>query len=165
MNKPHTLYAALTEAVDNYNERNNCTRAQLADAVGYVGKNAAIQFSNALNPLNHSKTLNDEKKYILLHELDDEDRVIFFTQYMRQFNLRPVAIERCSITFVDMHDMIDDAMMEGDEAFKITKLALRDKTLDEDELRAIVKENTEAAQKYQELADMAQHRLDEVGVE
>ena len=78
MNKPFNLYEALTKAVDDYNTRHKYSRGHLADALGYIGANAAIQFSNALNPLNHDKTLNDERKYRLLHSFDEEARIVFF---------------------------------------------------------------------------------------
>jgi len=160
MNKPLILYTALTKAVDNYNDRNRYTRGHLADAIGFIGTNAAIQFSNALNPLNHDKTLNDEKKYKLMHTFEHEDLMVFFTYYMQQFGLRPVAICRPKVTVVNFSRATDDATIKGNEAFKTTKYALRDETLTREELQSIIKENQEAAQKYQELVDLALGRLE-----
>lgn len=162
MNKPYILYTALTEAVDHYNERNNYTRGHLADAIGFVGKNASIQFSNALNPLNHDKTLNDEKKYTLLHALDHEDRMVFFTNYMKQFGLRPACIMTPDVVHVNLHQVVDDAQIEADESFKTSKLALRDGTLTKDELKAIIKESSEAEAKQAEIRAIAQARLKEM---
>ncbi len=159
MNKPLILYTALTKAVDNYNERNHYSRSKLADDLGFMGENASIQFSNRLNPLNHSKTLNDERKYILLHKMDLEDQVIFFTHYMKQFGLKPVAINAPEITFLSMHEAIDSAQIESAEAFHVSKMALKDGTLTIDELEAIVKEESEAEQAHAELRAMAEQRL------
>ena len=85
MEKPYNLYTALTKAVEDYNERKNLDRGHLADALGFKGVNSAIQLSNALNPNNHTKTLNDEKKYRLLESVDDEARMVFFREWMRQW--------------------------------------------------------------------------------
>jgi|GEM_PF-3192957 len=160
MNKPFIYYTALTKAVDNYNTRNLYTRGKLADDLGFIGENAANQFSNALNPINHDKTLNDEKKYKLMHTLEEEDLVIFFAYYMKQFGLKPISVSTPCVTYESLHQAADDAMIEGDEAFKTIKLSLRDKTLTSYELRAIVKESTEAEHAYAQTRVMAQNRLD-----
>lgn len=162
MNKPFIYYTALTKAVENYNKRHNYKRGHLADLLGFVGPNAANQFSNALNPINHDKILNDEKKYTLLYALDPEDRIVFFTHYMRQFGLKPVPINTPVVTFTSLHHAADNAMIEGDEAFKTIKLSLRDKTLDRDELKDIIKETTEAEHAHAQTRIMAQARLDEM---
>ena len=55
--------------------------------------------------------------------------------------------------------VVDDAMIEGDEAFKVSKMALRDDTLDENELKAMMKEHDEASKKHREAYEMAEARL------
>lgn len=164
MTKPFIYYTALTRAVDDYNERHDYKRATLADKLGFVGENAAIQFSNALNPLNHGKTLNDERKYTLFHALDQEALTVFFTHYMKQFSLKPVPVSVPVVTFKSLHHAADNAMIEGDEAFKTIKLSLRDRTLTRDELKAIIKETSEAEEAYAQTRIMAQNRFDSMGV-
>ena len=162
MNKPLILYTAFTKAVDNYNERHHFTRGHLADALGFVGANAANQLSNALNPLNHDKTLNDEKKYKLLHTLERDDVMIFFTHYMKQFGLKPALISTPKVTYISLHCAADNAMMEADEAFRATKLSLRDKTLTQKELEDIVRENSEAEEAHALTRRLAEKRLEEM---
>ncbi len=159
MNKPLILYTALTKAVDNYNERNHFSRSKLADDLGFVGANAAIQLSNALNPLNHDKILNDEKKCRLLHVLKYEDLLIYFKHYMQQFGLRPVSIRRPEASMHDIHKSTDAAMIVDGEAFRVTKSALRDKTLTANELQAIIDHNKEAEKLHAEVRHMAEERL------
>jgi len=161
MNKPVTIYNAFIKAVDGFNMRQNTCRRYLADLLGYRGDNASIQFSNALNPNNESKMLNHAKEEILLHALDDIAVKEYFTERMRAFGLRPVSICPVTITAVSFHEAIDNAMIEGDEAFKVTKRALKDKVLTSDELRDIIKESREASVKYQEIVDMAEVKLGE----
>ena len=159
MNKPTILYTAFTKAVDDFNTRHHLCRGHLAAELGYSGENAAIQFSNALSPKNNDKTINDEKKYLLLHALDDQARMVFFCEWMRQFGLRPMPINVTKFSTMDFHEAIDDAEIESSEAFATTKMALKDKTLDEDELEAIIKENLDAAHKRYEIVAMATSRL------
>ena len=159
MNKPLILYTALTKAVDNYNTRHHYSRSKLADDLGFVGENAAIQLSNALNPMNHDKTLNDEKKCRLLHTLEYEDLLVYFNHYMRQFGLRPVSIRRDEATVGSIHSVIDEALIVDGEAFKITKDALRDKTLTAKELEEIIVYNRKAAKMHFSMVDIAIKRL------
>ncbi|MFK5976907.1 MAG: hypothetical protein QM493_10390 [Sulfurovum sp.] len=159
MNKPLSIYTALSNAVDGFNLRNNTCRKHLADALGYRGVNASIQFSNALSPNNDFKYLNHAKEQSLLYAMDDIAVREYFTIRLREFGLRPISINPIKMTIIKLHDATDDAMIEGDEAFKVTKLALRDKKLTIEELVAIERENREASLKYQEIADMAKGQL------
>lgn len=159
MNKPVLLYTALTKAVDDFNTRHHLCRGHLAAALGYHGENAAIQFSNALNPRNSDKTINDEKKYLLLHALDQKAVKLFFTEWMRQFSLKPVEVGVPCISIGNLETVIDDAQMESGEAFRVTKMALRDETLTKEELEAIIKENKEASEKHNEVVLLAESRL------
>lgn len=162
MNKPLILYTALTKAVDDYNERHYLTRGHLADAIGFFGENAAIQFSNALNPLNHDKTLNDEKKYKLLHSMDHEAVKVFFAHYMKQFGLMPVEIMTdTSSTLISFHAAVDDVMLESDDVFKTTKMALKDEKLTTDEIHDIIKELDESDAANAKLRAMAKCRMEE----
>jgi len=159
MNKPLILYTALTKAVDNYNARKLYSRSKLADDLGFLGENAAIQFSNALSPTNHDKTLNDERKCILMHTLEYEDLIVYFTHYMKQFGLRPVSVRRAESSITQMHQVTDDAMIAGSTAFQTTKRSLRDKTLTSDQLKAIIEESKAAEELYAEVRLLAQARL------
>ncbi len=159
MNKPLILYTALTKAVDHYNVRNHYSRSKLADDLGFIGENAAIQLSNALNPLNHDKTLNDEKKCRLLHVLEYEDLLVYFRHYMQQFGLRPVSIRRYAASIKDMHQVADDAVIAGGEAFRVTKGALVDKTMTAKDIEAIITHNSAAEEAHAKLREMAEERL------
>ncbi|MFA6691333.1 MAG: hypothetical protein WCR98_05055 [Saccharofermentanales bacterium] len=159
MNKPTILYTAFTKAVDDFNTRHHLCRGHLAAELGYSGENAAIQFSNALSPKNNDKTINDEKKYLLLHALDDQARMVFFREWMLQFGLQPSVLQVSAVCTSDFHTVIDDAEIEISEAFRVTKMALKDQTLDEEELEAIIKENLDAAHKRHEIVAMATARL------
>jgi len=161
--KPYSLYAALTKAVDNYNERHHLNRGHLADALGYAGDNAARQLSNALNPNNSEKTISDHRKKLLFHAIDEEARMVFFTEWMRQWGLKPAKIS--APTFCSVHEfsvLVDDAQMEADDAFKTAKMALRDETLSEDECKAIIKEATEAMRMQEEIIAKAHARLEKM---
>ena len=162
MNKPFDLYRAICAAVDDYNERHHHSRGHLADEVGFVGANAARMFSNAINPQTHDKTLNDEKKRLLLYALDDEARMVFFTEWMRQWGLKPVKMSQPECSITEFHIVVDDAQIEADESFRTAKIAMRDGTLTEDKLEAIIKEATEAMQKQEEIVAMAHKRLEEM---
>ena len=162
MNKPFDLYRAICAAVDDYNERHHYSRGHLADELGFVGANAARMFSNAINPQNHDKTLNDEKKRLLLYALDDEARIVFFTEWMRQWGLKPAKMSQPECSITEFHIVVDDAQIEADESFRTSKMAMRDGTLTEDELKAIIKEATEAMQKQEEIVAMAHKRLEEM---
>jgi len=162
MNKPFNMYRAICAAVDDYNERHHYSRGYLADEIGFVGENAARMFSNAINPINHDKSLNDERKEALFHKIDNEARMVFFTEWMRQWELKPVRMTKPSCSITSFHIVVDDAQMEADDSFKTAKMALRDETLDEDELEAIIKEATEAMRKQEEIIAMANSRLEEM---
>jgi hypothetical protein len=162
MNKPLGIYKSLTKAIDGFNERHDTCRKYLADLIGYRGENASIQFSNALNPNNTSKTLNHEKEEAILHALDHEGVKEYFTGRLKAYGMRPVDTCRPETTVINLHEAIDNATIESGEAHKTTKLALKDNTLSEDELRAIVKENEEAQVSHAEVADMAKKRLAEM---
>ena len=162
MNKPLAIYTALTKAIDSFNERHDTCRKHLAEAVGYRGENASIQFSNALNPNNDTKFINHEKEEIILHALDHEGVKEYFTRRMKAFGMRPVEMCRPEMTLISLHEAIDNATIESGEAHKTTKLALKDSTLTPDELRAIVKENSEAQVSHAEVAAMAQKRLNDM---
>ena len=159
MNKPLILYTALTKAVDNYNTRHHYSRSKLADDLGFIGENAAIQLSNALNPMNHDKTLNDEKKCRLLHTLEYEDLLVYFKHYMQQFGLRPVSARRVEARLTSMHNAADAALIVDGETFRVIKDALRDKTLTAKELKAIISYNAEAEKIHAEIRHMAEDRL------
>jgi len=159
MDKPYNLYTALTKAVDDYNNRHMLNRGHLADVLGFTGDNAAIQLSNALNPNNHTKTLNDEKKYRLLESVDDEARMVFFREWMRQWGLKPAKMSAPTME-VCMSILVDDAQMEADDVFKTAKMALRDETLDEKECLDIIREAEEAMRKQEEIIAMAHKRLE-----
>ena len=161
MEKPYNLYTALTRAVENYNKRHHIDRGHLACAVGFVGENAAIQLSNALNPNNHDKTLNDEKKYRLLESVDDLARLVFFEEWMRQWGLKPAMMSAPTVE-VCMSVLIDDAQMEADDVFKTAKMALRDEAIDEEECKDIIKEATEAMKMYEEIIRKGHVRLEKI---
>ena len=59
----------------------------------------------------------------------------------------------------NFHEAADDVMMESDDVFKTTKLALKDQTLTKDELEAIIKELNEADTANAKLKMMAKRRL------
>ena len=54
------------------------------------------------------------------------------------------------------------APAKADESFRTAKMALRSETLTEDQLKAIIKEATEAMRKQEEIVQMAQKRLEEM---
>lgn len=159
--KSKSFYTAMTKAVDDYNNRHNLNRGYFADVLGYKGDNASRQLSAALNPHSDDKTLNDERKEALIEEMDIDARMVFFTAYMKQWGLKPEMIDvpAVSIEDINIHIALDNALIESDDAFKTGKFALRDKTLDEAELRAIIKESEEAARKHDETAMLAKARL------
>ena len=164
MTKDLTLYTAHKKAIDSYCERHCVDRGHFADILGFNGENAGIQLSNCLN-LNSDKTLNDKRKNLLLQAYDDISRRIFFDELQRPWGYTTCKIK--SVVPVDIkvfHILADDAMMEGDEAFRTIKMSLRDKTLDEKELINIEKECKEAKELYRELEEQARaRRVDEFG--
>ena len=163
MEKPYHLYTALTKAVDNYNDRHFLNRGFFADVLNYKGESAARQFSAALNTNNYEKTINDNRKKILLNTMDDEARRVFFTEWMRQWGLKPCSLYKPeSFGIVALNILVDDAQIEADESFKTAKLALRDETLTSKELKDIIKEATEAMQKQEQIVGMAHARLEEM---
>lgn len=165
MNKPYPLYTALTKAVDDFNDRHALKRDHLAQELGYRGENAGRQLSNALNPNNTDKSISDHRKSLLLHAMDEEARMTFFAEWMRQWGLRPVSMSAPNVCSIKVFaTKVDDAQMEADESFKTSKIALRDGTLTEDELRSIIKEATDAMRLQEEIILMANERLKEMGV-
>lgn len=159
MNKPTNLYSALCKAVDSFGSRHFVTRGHLADMLGFHGENAAIQLSNALNPNNYDKSLNDEKKELLLHSIDHEARIVFFTEYMRQFGLKPAVMGVHVLSMAEIGMALDDAEMESSEAFKAGKMAIKYGTLTQKDIEAIIKESSESSRKHDEIVAMAEARL------
>ncbi|MDM5272097.1 hypothetical protein PGH07_07885 [Sulfurovum sp. zt1-1] len=143
MNKPILLYAALTKAVDDFNTRHNITRGHLADAIGFSGDNAAIQFSNCLNPNNYDKSLNAQKIDLLIHTIDHEARMVFFREYMRQFGIKPVSYELFNVTVNDLRHAADKAAIEGSESIIANMKALSDGEVTVEEAEIMLKEATD----------------------
>jgi len=164
-NKPFLLYKAFGEAVDNFNTRHNLKRQYLADEIGYIGKNSSILFSNALNP-NSTTGLSDEKKCSLLHSLDEEARVVFFEEFMRQFGLRPTKLSapKFDCTIVKFSQMVDLAQMDSDDSWRVSKMALQDGKLEESELEEIIRSTKQSIKRYEEILHLAGVKLSEVRV-
>lgn len=155
-------YLALTEAVDNFNERHYVTRGYLADIIGFKGENAAIQLSNYLNPNNETKLFNHRQFIQLLRAFDDLARRAYFDAMMK-----PFGYETCKIVYSDtvdeeslksLHTRTDDAMVKGMETFKTVKISLKDKTLDKKELIAIEKEARETKEHFRDIEETARSR-------
>jgi len=158
MTKDTIKYIALTKAVTSFTSRHHVDRGHFADILGYRGDNASVQFSNTLSP-NTDKTFNSMREKLLLDALDIESLRIYFDERMRQYGLETKMTYVSHLSNVNFHMVVDDAMIEGDEAFKVSKMALRDDTLDEAELRAMMKEHDEASKKHREAYEMAEARL------
>ncbi len=164
MTKDLTFYSAHQAAMTSYCERHFVNRGHFADILGFNGENANIQLSNCLNP-NSDKTLNDKRKELLFHAYDDISKRVFFDVLMR-----PSGYTTCKIESVEpvelniFHMLADDAMIEGDEAFKTIKMSLRDKMLDEKELIAIENDCKKTKELYRELEEQARaRRVEEFG--
>lgn len=156
--KNPTKYAALTKAVDSFCQRHDLNRGHFADLLGYKGDNAVIQLNSTLNPTS-DKTLNQSRETLLFDAFDETSIRIYFDTRMKPYGLETKPLHSATVPSMNFHLVLDDAMIESDEAFRAGKMALRDGTLDEAELKAIMKESDEAAKKHREVYEMAEARL------
>ena len=160
MDKPYRLYTALTAAVDTYNDTHYLNRGHLADMLGYRGDNAARQFSAALNPSTHEKSLNSTRIHQLLDALDDGSRMVFFEQWMAQWALRPVSMcQAPRLEIEQIHVLMDETQMESSEAWSTAKHALSDSVLTMSEVEDIRKQAVEARAKWDEVVAMCDKRM------
>ena len=165
--KPAHIYKAIAEALKSFGDRHYVNaRGHMADALGLRGPNAAIQLSNILNYKTYNplcpKALKIGQLAIILEELDQKDVAHIMNAMCEPHGLVCVPKEFCVVEGFSFHEAADSAMLESDDAFSTTKLALRDKTLSEDELEAIIKESKEAEEAHYTLRQMAKKRLKEM---
>ncbi len=167
MNKPIHIYKAITEAINAWEDRHYINaREHLAPLLGLRGKNAAIQLSNILNYKSYNprspKAMKLSQLVIVLEEIDREDVRHILNAFGDPHGLAVVEKEPAVHRLFDLHEAADRAMLENDDVFKVTKMALRDETLDEDELEAIIIEINEAEVANADLKAMAKRRLMEM---
>ena len=164
MTKPTYIYKAITEALKLWEDRHYINaREHLAPLLGLRGKNASIQLSNILNYKSYNpaspKAMKLSQLDVILQEIDTEDVAYILSAIGDGFGLITVPKPNTLCVLEDFHSAADEAMLENDDVFKVTKLALRDDTLDEDELSAIIKEIKEADAANAKLKAMAENRL------
>jgi len=159
MNKPYITYIAFTRAIVNYCERHGITRGAFALRIGFTGDNAENTISNHLNP-NSMKNISHERENMILRELDDRSREIYFSMRAKEWGLN-ICSEVTRDLDIDMsfHCLADDAMIEGDEAFASVKRALKDGVLTKKEIKAVRKESQDAVDFYQKMVDVAEMKL------
>ena len=78
--KYYNIYIALNRAVNDYCERHGISRGAFAIRVGFNGENAENQLSNHLSP----KNISHERKQMILEELDDTSRRLYFGMRVRE---------------------------------------------------------------------------------
>ncbi len=157
--KPYHIYTALTRAVDDYCERHDIGRGAFAIRIGFNGENADNQLSNHLNPRS-MKNISHEREYMIMCELDDKAREIYFRMRAKEWGLNVGRVAEQAVPMeMSFHVLADEAMMEGDEAFAVTKKALKDGVLNKKEVKAIRKESKEAADFYMKMVDLAEEKL------
>jgi len=164
MIKPTHIYKAISEAIDAWGDRNYINaRSHLAQALGLRGKNAAIQLSNILNYKSYNpvspKAMKLGQLSVIMDELDQEGVAHILNGIGDPHGLMVVPKKMDVADHENFHKAADDAMLESDDVFKATKLALRDETLTDDELKAIIKEIDESESATAKLKAMAKERL------
>ena len=153
--KPYHIYIALTRAVDNYCERHDISRGAFAVRVGFRGDNAENQLSNHLNPRS-MKNISHEREYMILQELDDISRELYFSKRGKEWGL---SVDSGTTLVVSLDTSFHTL---ADEAFSTTKKALKDGVLIKKEVNAIRKESKEAVDFYQKMVDLAELKLREM---
>lgn len=162
--KPAHIYKAIAESLKAFGDRHYINaRSHMAEALGLRGKNAAIQLSNILNYKTYNpacpKALKIGQLAIILEELDQKDVAHIMNSICEPHGLICVKKEVSKTEDVSFHEAADNVMLESDDVFKTTKLALRDDTLTEDELEAIIKEINESDNANANLKRLAKERL------
>ena len=163
--KPIHIYKALTEAIEAWGRRHNIDpRAHLASVLGYGGETPSILLSNKLNYTSgtSAKFVKLSERDIIFQQLDTEDVMYVYNAELAPFGLMAVEKIDSTLDVVCFHEAVDNAMMESDDVFKVSKLALRDETLDKEELQAICKELDEADMANARLREMVKARLAEL---
>ena len=160
--KPYHIYTALTRAVDDYCERHGIGRGAFAIRIGFNGENADNQLSNHLNPRS-MKNISHEREDMIMCELDDKAREIYFTMRAKEWGFKVDRVVEQAVSMErSFHVLADEAMIEGDEAFAVTKKALKDLRgggFNKKQLKAIRKESKEASDFYMKMVDLAEEKL------
>lgn len=167
MTKPNYIYKAISEAIDAFGDRHYINaRSHLAQSIGLKGKNAGIQLSNILNYKSYNpkdpKPMKLRQLAVILDEMDQEDVAHILNGMGDPYGLMVVEKHMDVADHHCFHIALDEVMLESDDVFKVGKEALRDETLNRNELTAIIKEIEEAECANAKLKAMARQRLGEM---
>ena len=166
MIKPICFYKAITEAIDAFGDRHYINaRSHLAQAIGLKGSNAGIQLSNILNYKSYNpanpKPMKLGQLAVIFDELDQVDVMHILNGFGSLKGLVTAPKQKMKTSSKkEMGTTADAAMEANNNTFNFTKEALRADTLNEEELKEIIKSISEAQVLNARLKMIAEYRLE-----